>query len=224
MQPTNTLFLSRLLELVPAFTETEMITLDFIRHDMTHQRKWCHFHQTKSRNELTHSHWACSVWTRLCDPAHGPELDFFAVYGFVWYRDLIFHLKPLLLHRSSYTSAEVVVIPLWLRCRVQTAHTPAFDCYRSEAALAAPGTDLIATFSTCRDEYGSLWAAASWVFRAHHGGSEGNGGAGAMLPTAVIIKWELGGDGFWCRMMITLPKRVINIMKSYWGCVVVCDE
>lgn len=32
--------------------------------------------------------------------------------------------------------------------------------------------------------------------------------------------WNLDGDGSWWRMMITLPGRVINLMKSMWACAV----
>lgn len=53
--------------------------------------------------------------------------------------------------------------------------------YRSEAAPEAPGTGLRGTFATGRDECGSVGNATPWVFRAHPGGSGGNGWAEALL-------------------------------------------
>ncbi len=141
------------------------------------------------------------------------------------------------IHRTSYTFPEVavkqnVLFPsdCWagLRLPLLCSHPPS-PIYRSETAPAPSGTGLTVTFSTGRDECGSAGAAPPWVFRAHPGGSDGNGGAGALLPTPVIIyrAWVSVGTGRWwilTRLMITLPMRVINIMKSYWACAVACDE
>lgn len=74
-----------------------------------------------------------------------------------------------------------------------------------------------------------MWLSGNctpWVFKAHPGGPNRNGGDRALVPTTVIIYWacvSVGTGGWWILMglMITLPMRVINIMKSYWACAVV---
>lgn len=58
---------------------------------------------------------------------------------------------------------------------------------RYEAAPAASRTGLTATSATGRDECRSVGATTPGVFRAHPGGSDETGGAGALLPTPVII-------------------------------------
>lgn len=172
---------------------------------------------------------------------HGPELDLLQLihlFGlqisfFIWNHYYPTQINPQnLIHLSRGCCKTECVIPFWLLSRSQTTFTllsPTLTHYRSETAPAASGTGLTAIFSTGRDECGSAGAAPPWVFRAHPGGSDGNGGAGALLPTPVIIyrAWVSVGTGRWwilTRLMITLPMRVINIMKSYWACAVACDE
>ena len=82
-----------------------------------------------------------------------------------------------LIHRSSHTFSEVVV-----RLNALFPQTT-LTMFHPAASTTGPA----ATFSTGRDECISVWAAPPWVFRAHPGGSNGNGRAGALLPTPVII-------------------------------------
>lgn len=160
-------------------------------------------------------------------------LQFIHLFGlhvsfFMWNHYYPTQINPeILTHLSRGCCKTECVIPFWLLSLDHTTFTllsHPLQVWNSTNLTAIPSSS-----AGGRDECGSVGASSPWVFRAHPGASDGTDGAGALVPTPVIIYrvWVSVGTGLWwilTGLMITLPMRVINIMKSYWACAVVCDE
>lgn len=128
-------------------------------------------------------------------------------------------------HTSMCWRAVCVLFPFDHWARIRISHTLAH--YGSEAALASSGSglasQLVAEMNVAQRESHPLgYLGPTLVDR------EGTG-----PESRCRQRWLFTGPGspweqcwWWILMglMITLPMRLINIMKSYWACAAVCDE
>lgn len=71
--------------------------------------------------------------------------------------------------------------------------------YYTSKSAPAPGNGLRVTFSSGRDEYGSMGATDPCVFRAHHGGSDENEGKYSPASNSSDYKGPALG-GYWTVM------------------------